>query len=150
MKQPSKSLDTAFRLANLAVMPGWALMIFAPNSSLTRKIVDSDALLLGLGGTYAVMLGGAVAESPGGGAAMLNPTLDNIGKLFKEGGPKGTFAGWVHYLAFDFFVGRWILRDAQSKNVPHALVIPALVLTLMSGPIGLAYYKILLRVRGER
>ncbi len=149
-QKPSVALERLFRLANLAVLPGWMLMIFAPRSALTQRVITNDAFFVGMGGLYATMLGGALAESPGGGAALLNPTLKNISKLFQEGGPKGSFAGWVHYLVFDFFVGRWILRDSQEQNIPHLLVIPALALTLMSGPLGLAYYRVLVRLRGGR
>lgn len=151
-KTPSPALSRLFRVANLAVLPGWALMLFAPRSRWTQRIINDDALFIGMGGLYAVMLGGSIAESSGGGGvkAIMNPTLESIGNLFKYGGPKGTFAGWVHYLVFDFFVGRAILQDAQKHNIPHALIVPALVLTLMSGPIGLAYYRILLRLRGIR
>jgi hypothetical protein len=148
--QPSPRLSGLFRLANLAVLPGWALMLFAPRSRLTRRLINDDALFIGLGGVYAAMLGGALAENPAGGAALMNPTLESIGNMFKHGGPKATFAGWVHYLVFDFFVGRSILQDSQARGVPHALIVPALLLTLMSGPIGLAYYRILLRLRGKR
>lgn len=148
--KPSPRLSGLFRLANLAVLPGWALMLFAPRSRWTRRLINDDTLFVGLGGVYAAMLGGALAENPAGGAALVNPTLESIGNMFKHGGPKATFAGWVHYLAFDFFVGRSILQDSQERGVPHALIVPALLLTLMSGPIGLAYYRILLRLRGQR
>ena len=30
--KPTPALDGMFRLANLAVLPGWALMLFAPRS----------------------------------------------------------------------------------------------------------------------
>jgi len=148
--KPSAALGGLFRLANLAVLPGWALMVFAPRSRWTQRVINDDALFVGLGGVYAAMLGGALAENPAGGAALLNPTLESVGNLFKYGGPKSTFAGWVHYLVFDFFVGRSILQDAQKRDIPHALIVPALLLTLMSGPIGLAYYRLLLRLRGQR
>ncbi len=144
-------LDRLFRLANLAIIPGWLLMIGAPRSRWTQRVINDDRFFIGMGGLYAAMLGGAIAENSGNGfsfGAMLNPTLDSIGKLFQEGGPKGTFAGWTHYLVFDFFVGRAILRDAQEKQIPHWLVVPALICTLMSGPLGLAYYQVLLRLRG--
>ena len=49
-------------------------------------------------------------------------------------------AGWIHYLAFDLFVGAWEVYDSQKNGLPHRLVIPCLVLTLMLGPAGLALY----------
>ena len=49
-------------------------------------------------------------------------------------------AGWVHYLAFDLFIGAWETRDAQRNQIPHLVVIPCLVMTFMLGPIGLLFY----------
>ena len=49
-------------------------------------------------------------------------------------------AGWIHYLAFDLFIGGWETRDAVRNGIPHLLVIPCLLLTFMLGPIGLLAY----------
>ena len=35
-------------------------------------------------------------------------------------------AGWVHYLAFDLFIGSWQVRDARRNQVPFLLVAPVL------------------------
>ncbi len=52
-------------------------------------------------------------------------------------------AGWVHYLAFDLFIGSWQVRDARRNRVPFVLVVPCLVLTFLFGPIGLLLYLLL-------
>ena len=52
-------------------------------------------------------------------------------------------AGWVHYLAFDLFIGAWETRDAMARGVPRLLLAPCLVLTFMLGPIGLLCYHVL-------
>ena len=49
-------------------------------------------------------------------------------------------AGWVHYLAFDLFIGAWQVRDAKRTGLSHLLVVPCLVLTFLFGPIGLLLY----------
>ena len=49
-------------------------------------------------------------------------------------------AGWIHYLAFDLFVGAWEVRDSQDRGISHFLVIPCLLLTFFLGPIGLLLY----------
>jgi Domain of unknown function (DUF4281) len=50
-------------------------------------------------------------------------------------------AGWVHYLAFDLFVGAWATRTARSAGIPHLLVLPHLVLIFLFGPAGfLTFY----------
>ena len=54
-------------------------------------------------------------------------------------------AGWTHYIAFDLFVGRWIVMDSQQAGVPHIAVAWLLPLTLMAGPCGLAAYLVLVK-----
>ncbi len=45
--------------------------------------------------------------------------------------------GWVHYLAFDLFVGLWIARDADAKGFSRILQAPILAATFLAGPLGL-------------
>jgi len=52
------TVDTLFTVANTSVLPGWLLLVLAPNSSWTRRIVHSllDPAVLGsLYSVYAVM-----------------------------------------------------------------------------------------------
>ena len=49
-------------------------------------------------------------------------------------------AGWAHYLAFDLFVGAWIVEDALKRGAPAWLRMVPLPLTLMFGPAGLLLY----------
>jgi hypothetical protein len=55
-------------------------------------------------------------------------------------------AGWVHYLAFDLFVGSWEVRDAQRIGIAHYLVVPCLVLTFLFGPAGWLLYLLIRNV----
>ena len=50
--------------------------------------------------------------------------------------PGALVAGWLHYLAFDLFVGTWIARRAAAIALPHAVVAPLLLLTFLLGPTG--------------
>ncbi len=52
-------------------------------------------------------------------------------------------AGWLHYLAFDLFVGAWIAERAGVLGLPHLLVLPLLALTFMFGPAGLLAFAVL-------
>jgi hypothetical protein len=56
-------------------------------------------------------------------------------------------AGWVHYLAFDLMTGLWIKRNSLRYGIPHALVIPCLLLTFMLGPIGLLLYLLIRSIK---
>jgi hypothetical protein len=46
-------------------------------------------------------------------------------------------AGWLHYLAFDLFVGAWISERAAALGLPHWVLLPLLALTFLFGPAGL-------------
>ena len=45
-------------------------------------------------------------------------------------------AGWIHFLAFDMFLGAWEVRTAKQEGIAFYLIIPCLALTFMFGPIG--------------
>ena len=66
-------------------------------------------------------------------------------------GDRGSaLAGWVHYLAFDLFIGSWQVRDAVRNAIPLWLVLPCLVLTFLFGPIGLVAYLAVRTARTRR
>ncbi|MBR1219047.1 DUF4281 domain-containing protein [Bradyrhizobium sp. U87765 SZCCT0131] len=46
-------------------------------------------------------------------------------------------AGWLHYLAFDLFVGAWIVHESDQFDLSPWLIVPCLVLTCVAGPAGL-------------
>ena len=68
-------------------------------------------------------------------------SLDGVMLLFRDRWL--VTAGWVHYLAFDLFIGGWELADSRERGVPHLLMLPLLFLTFIFGPIGLLSYLLL-------
>jgi hypothetical protein len=74
---------------------------------------------------------------------LANPRLADIAHLL--GTPDGATIGWIHFLALDFFVGRWAYLDSRDRGLSAWLVSPVLFVTLLAGPLGLALY-LLLRV----
>lgn len=123
-----------FSLANLAVMPGWLLLIFLPRWRWTR-IVAAYALPAALGVVYLLIMLQEF-DLDGGGFG----SLEQVSQLFENSWL--LLAGWIHYLAFDLFIGAWEVRDASRLNIPHLFVIPCLVLTFLVGPVGLLLYFI--------
>ena len=47
---------------------------------------------------------------------------------------------WLHFLAISLFAGAWIVRDARKYFIPKIIIIPSLILTYFSGPVGLLIY----------
>jgi hypothetical protein len=68
-------------------------------------------------------------------------SLADVRRLFDV--PGLLAAGWLHYLAFDLFVGAWIAERAGALGIPHLLVLPLLLLTFMFGPVGLLAFALL-------
>lgn len=130
---------TLFPLTSLLTMPFWFLMIFLPTwKGWTKKVMSSLWVVVPAALTYALLI---VPESLANPALMdlANPTLEGIQKLL--GTPAGTTIGWVHFLAFDLFVGRWAYLDNQQKGTLPAWVVSIiLVFVLMLGPLGLCLY----------
>ena len=57
--------------------------------------------------------------------------------------PEIALVAWIHFLAFDLFVGRWVFRDSRERAVPAWLASPVLLVTLLLGPLGLLLYLLL-------
>jgi hypothetical protein len=128
-------MDTLFSLANLYILPFWLLMIFLPHWRVTRRIVGSLWVVIPLAVLYAVLiLPGLAVLLPG----LANPALANIAALL--GTPAGATIGWIHFLAFDLFVGRWAYLDSRERGLSAWLASPALFFILMVGPLGLLLY----------
>jgi hypothetical protein len=134
--------ETIFSAANLWAMLCWLVLGFAPR----RDTVLPVLLFLGSGllaATYAGLIIPLMAGSidPGGPRSGDFSTLAGVMALFDSRG--GATIGWIHYLAFDLFVGIWIARNADRHGYARWVQIPILIFTFMLGPIGLALYLLL-------
>jgi hypothetical protein len=136
------SLDLLFTIANGFALVGWLLLALAPRWRFTHAAVVSGAMSLVLAALYTGLLWRFYGTSEGGFGS-----LPEVVELFRD--PALVLTGWVHYLAFDLFIGGWALRDAQRRGVPHLLLVPCLGLTLMFGPVGLLAYFVVRRVLGR-
>lgn len=128
-------LETIFTLANLFILPFWALMILLPHWRWTQRLMQTLWPVVVLCVVYALLLLGQIGGAAG---SLLNPTLDGIAGLL--GTPAGAAVGWVHFLAFDLFVGRWAYLDSRERGISAWLVSPTLFFILMAGPLGLLLY----------
>jgi hypothetical protein len=128
--------ERLFAIASAAVLPGWAMLALAP---LRRRwaIIGARIVAAVLCGFYmALLVAGLAGEGPPAGAGF--DTLAGVALLLST--PAALLAGWVHYLAFDLFIGSWQAEDAPGATVPHWLLLPCLVLTFVAGPVGLLLY----------
>ena len=131
--------DSLFRLCNSMALAGWVLLLVTGWSARASRVISS--LITGL--LVPAMLSGfylALIATHWGGHRGGFDSLNNVMLLFTDRWL--VLAGWVHYLAFDLFIGSWQVRDARRNRVPFVAVVPCLVLTFLFGPIGLLLYLI--------
>jgi hypothetical protein len=132
-----------FSIANPFALLGWLMLIaalFAPSHGAWRPRLlwlAGRVWPLVLAAGYAAAVVAYWGSAPGGGFG----TLEEVAALFRS--PGMLLAGWVHYLAFDLFIGRWVLDDAASRGLRgHArwALLPCLLLIFLFGPVGLLLY----------
>lgn len=128
--------EQIFSIANLLALASWIILTVAPRWKLTKMIVLSGAIPLLLSVAYLILIALFFGSAEGGFGS-----LAGVMKLFTN--EWAVLAGWIHYLAFDLFVGIWEVKDAQRRGISHWLVAPCLFLTFMLGPIGFLLYSVL-------
>ena len=97
--------EQVFSLASAAVMPGWLILVFLPRWRHGAPLIVGVLIPALLGLLYTVLLLGNVGDTDGGNFS----SLAGVQAFFAN--PWLLLAGWVHYLAFDLFVGVWEVRD---------------------------------------
>lgn len=134
--------DQIFQLSNMLALAGWAALVASP---FLPRLADRVAaltipLLLGVAYTGLVLVYWSRAQ---GGF----DSLDNVAALFQT--RELLLAGWLHFLAFDLFVGAWIVREPRAANVAFWLVLPCLALTFLFGPAGFLAFHAIRFARGR-
>ena len=62
------------------------------------------------------------------------PTPAIVLELFEN--EEVVIVGWLHYLAFDLFVGRWTWQRLTQSEKPLLVSFPVLLLSMMVAPLG--------------
>lgn len=121
--------DLLFQYTGPMAMLGWLALILSPLAPRAAQVLAAVAIPALLSVAYAGLILANWSDAPGGFGSLADVML-----LFTA--PGMALAGWVHYLAFDLFVGAWIVRTARTEGIPHLLVLPCLALTFLFGPAG--------------
>ena len=130
--------DLVFKLANTTALLAWLALACSPSGvawAPAVRRVTGRWLPLALAVLYLAMLATHWRGQGGFGS------IAEVRALFDV--PGALVAGWVHYLAFDLFVGGWIAERAAALQMPHLLLLPVLLLTFMFGPLGLLAFALL-------
>jgi hypothetical protein len=125
------SPELAFSVANYIAIAGWAILAggVVLNNAMLRDVAAGRVIPLLLSLIYLALILIFWAGAAGGFGS-----LGDVAKLFSN--PWLLLAGWVHYLAFDLFVGAWIARETARVQLPRLILVPLLPLTFLFGPAG--------------
>jgi hypothetical protein len=132
-----------FQFTGPLAMLGWLGLTLAPLAPRLAEAVAALVIPVLMSIAYTGLILVQWSDAPGG-----FDSLANVMALFSN--PAVALAGWVHYLAFDLFVGAWITRTARAEAIPHLLILPCLVLTFLFGPAGFLAFTALRASFGVR
>lgn len=130
--------ETLFTIFNTGVLLPWLLLLVAPKWGFTQKMLETKWPILILAVAYLSLL--LIDLFTATNSSIDFMSLTSIKAAF--GRDEVMLIGWIHYLAFDLFVGMWELKDGQQRGVAHYWLVPCLILTLMYGPVGFLLYTI--------
>ena len=136
-------MDQIFALGNLVAVVGWLLLVLAPRWRWTDRLVLSGLWSVALAVVYTVLI---LLNLPGAEGSF--GSIAGVRQLFAHDAL--LTAGWVHYLAFDLYVGALEVRQAQASGISHLVMIPILVATFMLGPIGLLAFFVVQSIQQRR
>jgi hypothetical protein len=123
------TLDILFQLCTTVAMVGWLVLLASPIAPTLGDRISGLLIPTLLAILYAGLVMAFWTRAQGG-----FDSLPNVMRLFTK--PEIALAGWIHYLAFDLFVGAWEVRIAREERIPFILVVPCLLLTFLFGPAG--------------
>lgn len=132
--------ERVFSLVSTVALVGWLALIGLPRWPRLIALLRTG-LIGALSLTYAVLIFVYFFRVEGGGFG----SLSAVRTLFMNDAV--LTAGWIHYLAFDLFVGIWIAVEADRLDLHRLLQAPILLATFMFGPLGLLLFLITRAIR---
>ncbi|MEM6709209.1 MAG: ABA4-like family protein [Pseudomonadota bacterium] len=135
--------EQMFSVTGGLAMVGWLALVLLPRVEFVVRVLTRLLIPSLIAVVYLYLMASNLGQAPAEGGFN---SLEGVKALFTV--DELLLAGWIHYLAFDLFVGSWEVEDAQRHSVPHLLLVPCLFATFMAGPAGLLIYLILRTIVG--
>ena len=133
------TIEMLYYWVNLGVLPFWLVLIFFPQSHISKIFVTSIFPIFILSVTYIFILYKSYLSSYDFLANFnLYMGLDNVSDLFSDKSFLITF--WIHFIAINLFTGGWIVKDSQKFQINKMLLFFPLLTTYLIGPLGLFLY----------
>lgn len=133
--------ETAFSLAGLVAMAGWLILLASPWIPTWSDRLAGVVLPLALSAGYLILV--LIPSTTSGGF----DKLANVMELFSK--EHAMLSGWIHFLAFDLFIGAWVCRRARLAGIRFMWVLPTLPLIFLFGPIGLLAFFLVYLIFGK-
>lgn len=130
------TFEQIFSSASTLAMLGWLILIFLPRRWDWLLRIPALFIPLILSIVYSYLIVRYFFSAEGG-----FDTLTNVQQLFSY--PGAALAGWVHYLAFDLFVGGVVAKQADKVGMSRLIQAPVLAATFMFGPFGYLLFMII-------
>ena len=133
------TIEILYYWVNLGILPFWLILIFFPNSNLSRYFVTSIFPIFILAGTYIFILYKSYLSS----FNFINNFslylgIDQLADLFKDKSYLMMF--WIHFIAINLFTGGLIVKDSHKFSINKVFLAIPLLITYLIGPIGLLFY----------
>ena len=133
------TIEILYFWVNLGVLPFWLILIFFPQSNLSKYFVTSVFPIILLGGTYIFVLYKSYLNSYDFVSNFeLYLSISNLSILFSN--ELFLMLFWIHFISINLFVGGWIVRDSQKFSINKILVGIPLIITYLIGPLGIFFY----------
>lgn len=121
--------DSLFSLSSAVVLPAWLILIFAPRRWPILNAFPTYIVPLALSALYTVLVLSHFSEAGGG-----FYSVSEVRQLFTN--DMLLVAGWVHYLAFDLFIGASIAAMMDRAGVSRIIQGFVLPVIFLFGPAG--------------
>ena len=133
------TIEILYYWVNLGVLRFWIILVFFPQSSLSRYFVTSIFPIFLLSGAYIFILYKSYLNSYdfiNNFSLYLN--INNLSNLFTDKSYLMIF--WIHFISINLFTGGWVVKDSQRFVINKFLLAIPLIFIYLVGPIGLFIY----------
>ena len=121
--------DHLFSASNSLALAGWVLLTVGPRRVAWLRAIPLWVIPGALSALYAALVLSRFSGADGGFGS-----LDGVASLFSDRWV--LLAGWVHYLAFDLFVGAVMATRMDRAGLGRLVQAPILITTFLLGPLG--------------
>ena len=133
------TVEMLYYWVNLGVLPFWLILIFFPQSNLSKYFITSIFPIFILSGAYIFVLYKSYLNS----YDFINNFslylgINKLSNLFDDKSYLMMF--WIHFISINLFTGGWIVKDSNKFSINKIFLAIPLIITYLIGPIGLMFY----------